>query len=148
MRSSEEKDLKRQADAERKEQEAKRLEQAAFQVSPPGQARQAFERGDHLFQYDIDVRNSSAFVIAMGKGHTLTSVTDPIVILNAVCDEGWDLVNGSFVFHETGSTSRDKFLSSGQRTAVSGAVIGYYLFRRRDSGPAEVEASWQAAAFS
>jgi hypothetical protein len=42
---------------------------------------------------------------------------------------GWDS-NGSFVFLETGSERREKFLASGQQVAVKGSVIGYYLFRR------------------
>jgi hypothetical protein len=41
-----------------------------------------------------------------------------------------ELVNGSFVFVETGQQSRDKFMSSGQNVAVSGTVVGYYLFKR------------------
>jgi len=52
------------------------------------------------------------------------------VILNSVCREGWDLVNGSFVFHELGSESRDKFMASGQNVAVRGTIVGYYLFER------------------
>ena len=46
--------------------------------------------------------------------------------------QGWSLVNGSFVFHQTGSESRDKFLASGQHIAVAGTVVGYYLFKRDD----------------
>ena len=53
--------------------------------------------------------------------------------LNAVCAEGWELVNGSFVFVETGQSSRSKALSSGQQVAVSGAVVGYYLFKRNEA---------------
>jgi hypothetical protein len=47
-----------------------------------------------------------------------------------VCHEGWELVNGSFVFLELGSESRDKFLASGQQVAVKGTVEGYYLVKR------------------
>jgi hypothetical protein len=47
-----------------------------------------------------------------------------------VCNEGWELVNASFVFHELGSESRDKFLATGQNIAVKGTVIGYYVLRR------------------
>jgi hypothetical protein len=54
-------------------------------------------------------------------------------VLNAVCDEGWSLVSGSFVFVERGHQSRDKFLSSGQQVAIKGEVRAYYLFRRDES---------------
>lgn len=44
--------------------------------------------------------------------------------------EGWTLDNAGYVFQETGSVSRDKFLSSGQQEAVSGRILGIYIFRR------------------
>lgn len=44
--------------------------------------------------------------------------------------EGWTLANAGYVFQETGSVSRDKFLSSGQQEAVSGRILGIYIFRR------------------
>ena len=69
-------------------------------------------------------------IVAMTGSTTFKSTSDPTEILNAVCKEGWELVNGSFVFVEQGSQSRDKFMSSGQNIAVKGTVIGYYLFRR------------------
>jgi hypothetical protein len=58
---------------------------------------------------------------------------DPTAIINSVCHEGWELVNGDFVFVMHGQQSRDKFLSSGQNVAVKGTVIGYYLFKRNDA---------------
>ncbi|GAA5158953.1 MULTISPECIES: hypothetical protein [Amycolatopsis] len=57
----------------------------------------------------------------------------PGAILNPVCREGWDLVNGSFVFVEQGQQSRDKLMSSGQNVAVKGQTVGYYLFKRCDA---------------
>ena len=62
-----------------------------------------------------------------------TQTADPSMILNAVCNEGWELVNGAFVFVETGQQSRDKMMSSGQNVAIKGRVVGYYLFRRDES---------------
>jgi hypothetical protein len=122
-----------QTKAERLELERIERERQAFLASPAGQARTAFDRGDHLFQFEIDVKNTQAVVIPMVTATTNTSSTDPVEILNSVCHEGWELVNGSFVFHELGSESRDKFMASGQNIAVKGTVIGYYLFRRSES---------------
>jgi hypothetical protein len=59
--------------------------------------------------------------------------SDPVWVLNSVCREGWELVNGSFVFVEQGQQSRDKFMSSGQNVAIKGEVVGYYLFKRCDA---------------
>jgi hypothetical protein len=52
------------------------------------------------------------------------------VVLNSISQEGWELVNGSFVFVQEREKSRDKFMSSGQNVAIEGTTIGYYLFKR------------------
>jgi hypothetical protein len=129
-RTQEEKDVRRaeRDETERRAQDEK--ERRAFEASPAGQARAARERGDHVFQFSIDVKNTQPVVIPMVGAKTATQSADPSVILNSVCREGWDLVNGSFVFHELGSESRDKFMASGQNVAVRGTIVGYYLFER------------------
>lgn len=116
--------------AARKAAELAERERAAFAATPVGLARAAFERGDHLFQYSHDVEAQQAVIVAMIGSTTNRKTTDPSQILNAVCREGWELVNGSFVFREQGQQSRDKFMSSGQNVAVKGTTVGYYLFRR------------------
>lgn len=124
------KQQERQADEERKQQQRIEKEREAFFKSPVGKARTGFERGDHVFQYRIDVHNQEAIIIPMGGGTTSQRTSDPLDILNSVCREGWEIVSGSFVFVEMGSESRDKFASSGQNVAVKGRTDGYYLFRR------------------
>lgn len=134
-----------QSKAERQEQERLERERQAFLASPAGRARTAFERGDRLFQFEIDVKNTEAVVIPMVSAITNTSSTDSVEILNSVCHEGWELVNGSFVFHELGSESRDKFMASGQNIAVKGTVIGYYLFKRCEENRVRPAASLESA---
>jgi hypothetical protein len=114
----------------RKESERRERDRQAFAASPAGQARAAFRRDDRLFQFVLDVQNTKPVVIPMAGATTATTTADPSAVLNSVCNEGWELVNGSFVFHELGSESRDKFLASGQNVAVRGTIIGYYLFKR------------------
>jgi len=104
--------------------------QSGFAASPVGRARTAFERGDAVFQYSIDVMSQQAIIVIMMGSATTKKTSDPSDILNAVCREGWELVNGSFVFVEEGQQSRDKFMASGQNVAVKGTTFGYYLFRR------------------
>jgi hypothetical protein len=118
---------------ERKRQQAFDREWQAFWASPPGQARRAFDEGDHVFQYSIDVVNQQAIIVAMMGSKTRSRTADPTAVLNAVCREGWELLNGDFVFVMTRQQSRDKFMSSGQNVAVEGTVMGYYLFRRSES---------------
>lgn len=126
----------------RKQAEQRERLRQAFFASPAGQARAAFERGDRLFQFVIDVKETKAVVIPMGGATTTATTTDPVAILNSVCNEGWELVNGSFVFHELGSESRDKFLASGQNVAVRGTIVGYYLFRRSEESQVEHHDPW------
>lgn len=102
----------------------------AFQDSPVGRARASFDRGDPVFQYSIDVMSQEAIIVAMVGSATRQKTSDPSEVLNAVCREGWDLVNGSFVFVEEGQESRDKFMASGQNVAIKGTTYGYYLFKR------------------
>lgn len=96
-------------------------------------SRGAFERGDQVFEFSIDVLNQEAMVIAMVGSRTSKRHADPNAVLNSVCQEGWELVNGDFVFVISGQESRDKFLSSGQNVAVAGPVMGFYLFKRSEA---------------
>jgi hypothetical protein len=133
QRKAEAKAAESAAKEERQRLERERRLAEEFARAPQGMARAAFERGDDVFQYSVDVQNTKAVVVKMVAATTTRSSNDPSEILNAVCREGWDLVNGSFVFLETGSESRDKFLASGQQVAVKGSVIGYYLFKRKSN---------------
>lgn len=117
----------KEAQKQREEAEKRRR---AFLRTPVGRARTAYENGDLVFQYSHDVMSQQAVIVAMVGSTTNATSADPSAILNAVCKEGWDLVNGSFVFVEQGQQSRDKFMSSGQNVAVKGTTVGYYLFRR------------------
>ncbi len=128
----------------RKQQEAEAKVYEAWLRSPPGQARTAFEAGSQVFQCALDVMNQQAVIVSMVGSTTAKTTTDPTEVLNAVCDEGWELVNGSFVFVEQGQQSRDKFMASGQNVAISGTTVGYYLFRRCESNR-QVTTPWESA---
>lgn len=125
-----EKERKRLEAEERQQAEQLERDRQAFLATPVGQARQSFERGDMVFQCSIDVMSQQAIIAVMMGSTTTQRTKDPVVVLNAVCREGWELVNGSFVFVEQGQQSRDKFMSSGQNVAIKGETVGYYLFRR------------------
>ena len=90
-----------------------------FWASPPGLARLAFKNGDHVFQYSIDALDHKATMTALVGSSTRVVRPDPSAVLNAVCREGWELVNGSFVFGRAEDGSRETHM-------------GYYLLRRCD----------------
>jgi hypothetical protein len=103
----------------------------------------AFEEGDHVFQYAINVMNQEAIIVAMVGSKTKKRTSDPVDVLNSVCHEGWEIVNGSFVFVEEGQQSRDKFLASGQNVATKGSIVGYYLFKRCEDNRRQVGNPWE-----
>jgi hypothetical protein len=128
---------------ERKRRQAIERARADFFDSPAGKARVAFGAGEQVFQYAHDVTSQQAIIVAMVGSRTGKQTSDPSEILNSVCDEGWELVNGSLVFVHEGSQSRDKFMSSGQNLAVKGTTVGYYLFRRCEVNRREVGNPWE-----
>ena len=134
--------LKEQQQREADELEgAKAIEKAKreFFTTPAGRARIAYDQGDQVFQYAIDVMNQKAIIVHMVGSTTSKSTTDPVDVLNSVCREGWELLNGSFVFIEEGHQSRDKMWSTGQNVAIKGTTVGYYLFRRCEANRAPSE---------
>jgi hypothetical protein len=134
----------RQQEAEaQKRSEQMEKKRKTFFNTPAGQARIAYDRGDHVFQYSIDVMSQQAIVVAMVGSTTAQKTTDPVDVLNSVCREGWELVNGSFVFIEQGQQSRDKFMASGQNVAIKGTTVGYYLFRRCEANRCAPTNPWE-----
>lgn len=103
----------------------------AFLRSIPGRARLAYGRGDALFQFEANVNHP--FPILWGIDASAKSNGDINSVLNGVAREGWELVNASIAYHQTGAETRHRTLSSGQNMTTSGAVVGYYLFRRSDA---------------
>lgn len=140
----------RKGEEQRAAQERQRVEQRekakqAFFGTPAGLARLAYENGDHVFQYDFDVMSQQTIIVSMVGSRTSKKTSDPVAVLNSVCHEGWELVNGSFVFVEEGQQSRDKFMSSGQNVAIKGTTVGYYLFKRCEANRREVGDPWDQA---
>jgi hypothetical protein len=137
------KEQKRKEAEERARADLLEKQRQNFLNSPLGQARLAFERGDQVFQYSVDVMTQQAIIVAMVGSSTSQKTVDAVGILNGVCGEGWELVNGSFVFVEQGQQSRDKFMASGQNVAIKGATVGYYLFKRCEANRRATNYPWE-----
>jgi hypothetical protein len=114
--------------ARRLQDDAAARERAAFLATPGGQAQSAFERGDRVFQYSHPMMSQT--VVEIWATKTKKTTNDPSEILNAVSDQGWDIVAASFVFVEDTLQSRDNTWKSGQNVKVKGDTVGYYVFRR------------------
>lgn len=106
-------------------------QEAAYWASPVGRAALAKQRGDRFFQLELQTtelagHSSDFWVSDVSKTRRTNGATD---ILGQIEELGWRLEHAGWVFIETGTSSRDKVLSSGERTTTSGRVEGVYLFR-------------------
>lgn len=129
----------RQHEEERRQAVQAEEQWRAFLGTPAGRARMAFERGDHVFQCSVDVMSTSfdsathlqaakdAFTQRGGRA-TPRYTNDPVAILNSVSVEGWELINGGFVF--VPETQAAVPLSGGGVQSVRGRTVGFYLFKR------------------
>lgn len=100
-------------------------------ASPAGRASTAKERGDAFFQLQIEVSSLSGHS-AFGSSSSRVKHGGRPDLLGQIEDVGWHLEDVGYVFVETGSTSTDRALSSGQGTVTRGQVMGIYLFRNTD----------------
>lgn len=94
-------------------------------------AREAFERGDHVFQYTESASLEPDGFTEGYYGRPFKPVQQ-VSIPNGICRAGWELVNGSVSRWESGN---------------SVYMVGFYLFRRCEAnrrppdGPARRPAS-------
>jgi hypothetical protein len=95
-------------------------------------ARDAFERGDEVLQVAIPLNQESGRVGPTG-GETSSRRWDASDELNRIVRQGWSLLAASVVFVPSSEVSRDQFFLSGQQVAISGQVVGYYVFSRDET---------------
>jgi hypothetical protein len=76
-------------------------------------ARQAFERGDHIFEYTESASLESAYAGAR-YGRPFKAVQD-VSLANQICHQGWELVKGSV---------------SKWDPSNSAYMVRFYIFRR------------------
>ncbi|MFJ1672896.1 hypothetical protein ACIOK4_42375 [Streptomyces bottropensis] len=107
-------------------------------------ARLAFERGDGWFETEIDQRSSGSLKpygntgLDLGRSSMVRSRVDQHAappsprsdLLSRIEDVGWKLHTAQYIHIQLGEESRDKWLSSGQRVAIKGKIVGMYLFER------------------
>lgn len=101
---------------------------AAFAASPAGLAVAAKAAGRRYFQIVRDVSTSQASATWQGNV-SQGGNTDQTGLIESVEDQGWALHDVGYVFQETASDSKSKALGSGERTAISGKIVGIFLFK-------------------
>jgi hypothetical protein len=115
--------------------QAAERQRAEFLASPVGQATTAKEQGHGFFEVQLQVGSSQRDSTIWGNNNYALASTKTAThsgTLAAIEGVGWRLEHTGYVFMITGESSRDKMLSTGQQTAVSGVTVGIYLFRSTD----------------
>ena len=108
---------------------------AEFSRSPRGLARKARNAGRTLYQIDVPLSQTVGHSSIFGTFTTVGGTADASGLLEAIESEGWRLMDASYVFRPTGTASREKIISSTEKEAISGDIIGIYLFRAAEGDP-------------
>jgi hypothetical protein len=104
---------------------------AAFASSPVGRATNAFRQGSVFFQTEIAVSSLSGQSSFFGSSDNSLQHTGAAPdVLGQIEAIGWRLEHTGYVFVETGATTSDSFLGSGQGMVTQGDIVGIFLFRR------------------
>lgn len=125
--------------AERAALEAKEVKQReeaahkAWLATPLGMATSAKEAGNGFFEIELEIGSSKRNVAFGSADYGKHKKSDFTGLLSQIENAGWKLEHVGYYFMITGETSRDKFLASGQNTAVNGKTMGVYLFRNLDN---------------
>lgn len=118
------------------EQQAKvqeQRQQAAFLSSPVGKATAAKRAGQAFFEVQLEVGRHER-TASWGAEHEVSSqVATAAGVLGDIERVGWRLEHVGYVYMITGEASTNRVLLSGEQTAVSGRMMGIYLFRSVDS---------------
>ena len=135
-----EQERKREQREAKQEQKRERKRYENFLRSPKGMARSAWEAERKVWQFLEVISETTGNVVPMIGAYTAdeqgtidlqkSKGREQDSPIEQIESEGWTLANAGYVFQEIGSVSRDKFLSSGQQEAVSGRILGIYIFKR------------------
>ena len=105
----------------------------AWLATPLGLATSAKESGNGFFEIELEIGSSKRSVVFGSADFGKHKKSDFTGLLSQIEGVGWRLKHVGYYFMITGETSRDKFLASGQNTAVNGKTMGVYLFRNSEN---------------
>ncbi|MFI5428310.1 hypothetical protein [Aeromicrobium sp. UC242_57] len=117
------------AQAAARAEAAKKAAEAKRRAGPVGQAGVAKEAGLRFYEVQLDVgvtQGSATFGEASGSETRSAAHPGHAGEIEAL---GWKLEHVGYVYQVTGEETTDKFVTTGQRVAVSGKTVGIYLFR-------------------
>ena len=135
----EDRERRRETRAQRQQEEEDRAAREEFLRSPQGRARSAKEQGRTVFEFIGAVSSTTARSVAMSHVEVEEAQEDAWTWIEKIESEGWRMEHVGYVFRPTQTVSRDRFLASGQQEAISGEVLGIYIFRAESRCPAGTE---------
>jgi hypothetical protein len=131
-KSDEDRSAEKLALAEAQAKEKTEAQHRAWLTTPLGMATSAKESGNGFFEIELEIGSSKRSVSFGSADFGKHKKSDFTGLLTQIEETGWRLEHVGYYFMITGETSRDKFLASGQNTAVNGKTMGVYLFRNTD----------------
>jgi hypothetical protein len=132
-KSPEERAAEKEALEAKQAKEKADAQHRAWLNTPIGMASTAKESGNGFFEIELEIGSSKRGVSFGSADFGKHKKSDFTGLLSQIEDVGWKLEHVGYYFMITGETSRDKFLASGQNTAVNGKTMGVYLFRNTDN---------------
>lgn len=108
---------------------------SSFWNSPRGVARRARRAGRKIFQIELPVSRTTGEVYAFVGARVATSTLAADASLDGIEAEGWTLVHAGYAYRPLSVSTRDKFIFSGQQEAMTGELVGVYVFRAADGDP-------------
>lgn len=121
-------DVKQKHESLKRENQSKQSEKD-WLASPLGRASAAKSEGEGFFEIELEVGRTDRDVFFGTKDFGTHKKEDFSGLLSDIESIGWKLEHVGYYYMITGESTRDKLLSSGQSTAVSGKTMGVYLFR-------------------
>jgi hypothetical protein len=124
---------KKQAEEDAQRRAAEAAEQQrqaeAFARSPVGRATTARQQGRQLFQLLLPLAELNGDSSYFGSADNQLSNLMQNDVLDEIEKVGWRLERADAVFTETGATSSNRVLTSGEGTVTRGTIYGLYIFR-------------------
>lgn len=108
---------------------------SSFWQSPRGVARRARRAGRRIFQIELPVSRTTGEVYAFVGARVATASLAADASLDGIEAEGWVLVHAGYVYRPLSASTRDKFMFSGQQEAMTGELVGVYVFRATEGEP-------------
>jgi hypothetical protein len=116
--------------AQRRAADAQQRAAAASAASPVGRATAARDAGAGFFQLELDISALDGSPSMFGSSQNqVRSTGGRPDLLSQIEALGWRLEHVGYVFIETGATTTNRMMTTGQGTVTKGVVRGIYLFR-------------------